>query len=310
MRILVTGGAGFIASHVTDAYVEQGHQVLVVDDLSTGRRENLNAAAHLEQLDVASPRFADLVADFSPETINHHAAQVSVRDSVEDPLEDARRNVLGSANVMEAAWRHGVGHVIYASSGGAIYGEPAELPAAENAPILPVSPYGLTKYAGELYGEYYARMHNLCFTALRYANVYGPRQDPLGEAGVVAIFSNSMLSGGEPIINGEGTQVRDYVFVGDVVRANVLAIETRKKGAYNIGTGIPTSVNDLFALLRNVTGFGGGEQHGPPKAGDAQANYLDASLARKELGWEAQTSLDEGLACTVAFFRERISAPR
>lgn len=303
MRILVTGGAGFIASHIVDAYVDAGHDVLVVDDLSTGRRENVNEKAAFRQADIVSPEIEEIVGGFRPEVVNHHAAQVSVRNSVDDPVEDGRRNVLGSANVLDMARRHGVAHVIYASSGGAIYGEPAKLPADEATPIMPVSPYGLSKYSGELYGDYYRRTLGVTFTALRYANVYGPRQDPYGEAGVVAIFTSQMLAGTEPTINGDGTQLRDYVYVGDVVKANVAALELRKDGAFNIGTAIPTSVNEIFALLSDSTGYSGEERHGPAKAGDAQAVYLDARLAERELGWRPVTTLADGLAETVAFFR-------
>lgn len=303
MKILVTGGAGFIASHIVDAFIDEGHEVLVVDDLSTGRRENLNPHAALEQLDVASAALDDAVSSFAPEVINHHAAQVSVRISVDDPVEDGRRNVLGTANVLETARRHNVAHVIYASSGGAIYGEPPELPAKEDTRIRPVSPYGLSKYIGELYGEYHRRTFGLTFTALRYANIYGPRQDPNGEAGVVAIFGGQMLAGTQPTINGDGTQVRDYVYVGDIVRANLAALNLRKDGAFNIATGVATSVNEIFALIRELTGYPGEEHHGPAKTGDAQAVYLDAALAASELGWAPETALVDGLAETVSFFR-------
>lgn len=304
MRILVTGGAGFIGSHIVDAYVAEGHEVLVVDDLSTGRRENLNGGAAFEQVDIVSTDLRRVFATFKPEVVNHHAAQVSVRISVDDPVEDGRRNALGTANVLESARRHGVAHVIYSSSGGAIYGEPEKLPADESTPIRPVSPYGLTKYVGELYGDYYSRAFGLSFTALRYANVYGPRQDPNGEAGVVAIFSGQMLGGVRPTINGDGSQVRDYVYVGDVVRASLLALSSRKRGAFNIGTGRPTTVNEAFALIRELTGYEGEEYHGPEKTGDAQAVYLDATLAGAQLGWRPQTPLPDGFAQTVAFFRE------
>lgn len=304
MKVLVTGGAGFVASHVVDACVEDGHEVLVVDDLSTGRLENLNQKVAFEQLDVASPALAEAVDRFRPAVINHHAAQVSVRNSVNDPAEDARRNVLGTINVLEAARRSDIRHVVFASSGGAIYGEPARLPADESVPIAPVSPYGVSKYVCELYGDYYRRTLGLTFTALRYANIYGPRQDPNGEAGVVAIFSGQMLAGTQPTINGDGTQVRDYTYVGDVVRANVLALKRRPDGAFNVGTSVPTSVNELFGLLRDLTGFSGEEYHGPAKAGDAQVVYLDATSAATHLGWSPQTSLRDGLADTVSFFRD------
>jgi len=308
MRILVTGGAGFIASHVVDAFVEGGHDVLVADDLSTGRRANLNTGAAFEEVDIATAAFDAVMERFRPEVINHHAAQISVRESVADPAEDARRNVLGTANMLEAARRHGCEHVIYASSGGAIYGEPKDLPADESTPIAPVSPYGLSKYVAELYGEYFRRSHGLVFTALRYANIYGPRQDPHGEAGVVAIFSGQMLSNETPTINGDGSQVRDYVYVGDVVRANVTALQQRKDGAFNIATGVPTSVNDLFAQIKELTGYADEAKHGPAKAGDAQAVYLDASLARSELGWAPAVTLREGLGETVAYFRSPSAA--
>ncbi|RJQ53055.1 MAG: NAD-dependent epimerase/dehydratase family protein [Actinobacteria bacterium] len=305
MRILVTGGAGFIGSHVVDAFVESGHDVLVVDDLSTGNERNLNPKARLERLDIVSPELARAFESFKPEAVDHHAAQVSVRVSVDDPVEDGRRNVLGTVNVLENARRNGTKHVIYASSGGAMYGEPANLPANEETPVLPISPYGLSKYVGELYGGYYRRAFGLVFTSLRYANIYGPRQDPAGEAGVIAIFTGHMLSRTRPIINGDGTQERDYVYVGDIVRANLAALEGRKDGAFNIATGVPTTVNEIFHTIAEISGYSGEEYHGPEKAGDPQSVYLDAWLAAKELGWNPQVPLQEGLARTVEFFKKQ-----
>ncbi len=303
MRMIVTGGAGFIASHIVDACLAGGHEVLVIDDLSTGRTENLHPSARFEKMDIASPRLAQVFERFRPEVVNHHAAQVSVRLSVHNPVEDGRRNALGTANVLECARLHGVSHVIYASSGGAMYGEPEHLPAGEDTPVAPVSPYGLSKYAGELYGDYYRRMFGLTFTSLRYANVYGPRQDPNGEAGVIAIFTGQMLAGEQPTINGDGSQERDYVYVADVVRANMSALEQRKDGAFNVATGVPTSVNEVFRLLSKLTGYKESARNGPAKAGDAQAVYLDPSRVRTALRWEAQIELPEGLAQTVDFFR-------
>ena len=303
MRILVTGGAGFIGSHVVDAYVAAGHAVTVVDDLSMGQPANLNPAAQFEQLDICSPAFIDAVARMQPEVINHHAAQTSVRLSVSDPLNDCQRNVLGSLQVLEAARRAGVRKVIYISSGGAIYGEPEALPCREDHPIRPDSPYGATKHAPEHYLDIYQRTYGLEYTTLRYGNVYGPRQDPLGEAGVIAIVTAQMLRGQPVTINGSGEQERDYVYIADAVRANVAALERGTNRAYNIASGEGTSVNTLVAQLRTATGYAPEPTYGPAKSGETFRIYLDISRAEADLGWTPTTSLADGIQATIDSLR-------
>jgi len=305
MKIVVTGGAGFIGSHVVDAYVAAGHDVLVVDDLSTGRRENLNPRARFHQLDIGDPRTAVLLRDEKPEVLNHHAAQMDVRRSVADPLFDARVNVLGTIHLLEAARQAGVQRVLLVSSGGAVYGEQEAFPAPETHPTNPVSPYGVSKRAGELYAYFYQAEYGLPFVALRYANVYGPRQDPHGEAGVVAIFTGRMLRGEPVVVNGDGRQTRDYVYVGDIVRANLLALETPATGAFNIGTGVETDVNTLAKLLLAAAGSRSEVRHGPPKSGEQRRSVIANRRAAELLDWRPEASLDEGLRRTVAWFRER-----
>jgi UDP-glucose 4-epimerase len=305
MRILVTGGAGFIGSHVVDAYVAAGHEVVVVDDLSTGRRENLNPGARFHHLDITDPRIVDLVRDERPEVLNLHAAQMDVRRSVADPAFDARVNVLGTINLLEGARRANVRRVILVSSGGAVYGEQTAFPAAEDHPTNPVSPYGVTKRTGELYAFFYQTEYQLPYLALRYANVYGPRQDPHGEAGVVAIFSGRMLRGEPVTVNGDGGQTRDYVYVGDVVRANLLALERECLGPVNIGTGVETDVNTLARLLLEATGSRSELRHGPARQGEQRRSVIECSLAAARLGWRPEVSLADGLRRTVEFFRAR-----
>jgi UDP-glucose 4-epimerase len=305
MKILVTGGAGFIASHVVDAYVAAGHEVVVVDDLSTGKRENLNPKARFHQLDVVDPRTVELVRDERPAVLNLHAAQMDVRRSVADPLFDARVNILGTVNLLEAARKANVRRVLFVSSGGAVYGEQETFPAPESHPTNPVSPYGVSKRAGELYAFFFQAEYQVPFVALRYANVYGPRQDPHGEAGVVAIFSQRMLRGEPVTVNGDGKQTRDYVYVGDVVRANLLALESTATGPFNIGTGIETDVNELARLLLAVSGSRSAVSHGPTKAGEQRRSVVDSRRAGEVLGWRPETSLEEGLRATVEWFRQR-----
>src|SRR3989442_1179690 len=254
MKILVTGGAGFIGSHVVDTYVAAGHEVIVVDDLSTGRRENLNPKARFHRLDITDPAVVELIRDARPAVLNLHAAQMDVRRSVADPLFDARVNILGTINLLEAARKANVRRVLFVSSGGAVYGGQEASPAPEAHPTNPVSPYGVSKRAGELYAFFYQAEYQLPFVALRYANVYGPRQDPHGEAGVVAIFTGRMLRDEPVVVNGDSRQTRDYVNVGDVARANLLALETHATGPFNIGTGVETDVNTLASLLLAAAG--------------------------------------------------------
>jgi UDP-glucose 4-epimerase len=302
MKILVTGGAGFIGSHVVDTYLEAGHEVVVVDNLATGQREHLNLNARLYELDIGSPKLAEVFEAEQPQIVNHHAAQAAVPRSVEDPQFDARVNVLGTLNLLQCCVRYGVQKVIYASTGGALYGEPERIPVPEEHPIRPVSPYGVSKYAGELYLQCFWAVHGLPYVILRYANVYGPRQDPYGEAGVVAIFTQRMLSGEQPVIYGDGTQTRDFVYVGDVARANLLALDAEEV-VVHIGTGEETTVNELYEQLARLAGFQGPAKYGPPRPGDVYRIALDVRKAKELLGWEARTSLKEGLAKTVEAFR-------
>lgn len=304
MRILVTGGAGFIASHVVDALIEAGHQVAIVDNLSTGRRPNINPQARFYEVDIRSPDLAEVIATEQPEVINHHAAQVDVRRSVIDPLYDADVNILGTLNLLESAREHGIRKMIYISTGGAVYGEPKYLPCDEAHPIDPLCPYGATKHTVEHYLFMYRQSYGLDYTVLRYPNVYGPRQDPHGEAGVVAIFAGQMLSGQQVVINGSGEQERDFVYVGDCAQANLLSLENGTGEIYNIGSGVGTSVNEIFAQMKDITGYSQEPVHGPPKLGETFKIYIDASKARRELGWEPQVTLREGLEQTVAYFED------
>ena len=300
MKILVTGGAGFIGSHVVDAYVELGHEVLIVDDLSTGRPRNLNPKARFHELDIRSPEVQALIVGERPDVINHHAAQIDVRKSVADPVDDLSRNIAGSVNLIEAARVASIGKFIYVSSGGAIYGEPEILPCPEDHPIKPLSPYGVSKHTVEHYLELYAALYGLRYTTLRYANVYGPRQDPHGEAGVVAIFTDRTLNGEPLTIYGDGSIERDFVYAGDVKRANVLALERGDGLAINIGTGVLTSVNEVFEQLRGATGYTRAPMYAAPKAGDLQRNSLSIELAARALGWKPETDFATGIALTVA----------
>ena len=304
MKILVTGGAGFIASHVVDAYIEGGHDVLVIDDFSTGQRRNLNPRAKVEALDVADPAAAERLRAFKPDVVNHHAAQMDVRRSVADPMFDARVNIIGFINLLEAAKATGVKKVIFASSGGAIYGDQEPIPADEEHSTLPSSPYGVSKLAGELYLGYYHTVFGLPYIALRYANVYGPRQSSKGEAGVVAIFIDHLLAGNRPVINGDGKQTRDYVYVGDVVAANTIALESAYVGPVNIGTGVETDVLTICLLLTEELGSKLEPIHGPAKAGEQRRSCLDTGLARRVFGWTPRTALREGLGQTVAYYRD------
>ncbi|HEY8517961.1 MAG TPA: NAD-dependent epimerase/dehydratase family protein [Candidatus Binatia bacterium] len=305
MKIVVTGGAGFIGSHVAEAYVQAGHDVVVVDDLSSGKREQVPEGARFVQMDVRDPAIADLFARERPELLSHHAAQMDVRRSVADPRFDADVNIMGLLNLLEAAKAVGTRRVLFASSGGAGYGEQDEFPAPETHRTAPVSPYGVSKIASELYLGCYQAMIGLEWVAMRYANVYGPRQDPHGEAGVVAIFTLKLLSGETPTINGDGKQTRDYVYVGDLVRANLALATHSYCGPMNFGTGIETDVNTLFHELRELCGADVPEQHGPAKPGEQRRSVISPKLAEQVLGWRPEVTLREGLARTVEYFREK-----
>lgn len=303
MKILVTGGAGFIGSHVADAFVAAGHEVLIIDDLSSGRDTNLNPKAKLYRLDVRDEKIGEVFEQERPEVLCHHAAQIDVRRSVADPIFDAQVNVIGLLNLLEHGRRHGLRKVVLASTGGAIYGEQETFPAAETHPRAPLSPYGIAKLVSEHYLFFYRETYGIDFVALRYANVFGPRQNPHGEAGVVAIFTEKLLRGEQPVINGDGTQTRDYVFVRDIVRGNLAALTTDFQGAINLGTGVETDVNTIFRTVLSAGGFSAEERHGPAKAGEQRRSVIDNALARRVLGWQPTFTLEQGLRETVDYFR-------
>jgi len=303
VKILVTGGAGFIGSHVVDGFLAAAHEVGVVDDLSTGKRANLNSKATFYNVDIRSPEIADILAKEKPDVVCHHAAQMDVRRAVREPQFDASVNVVGSVNVLESARQRGVKKIIYASTGGAVYGEPASLPVDEGHAIAPLSPYGLTKHTFEEYLALYRRLYGCAYTVLRYPNVFGPRQDPHGEAGVVSIFAEAMLSGRPPTIFGDGRQTRDFVFVTDVADAVVRGAEAGNGKLLNIGTGVETSVNQIAALLVELTGSKVRPGYGPDRPGDVRRSVVDPSAAAVHLGWQASTPLREGLRRTVDYFR-------
>jgi UDP-glucose 4-epimerase len=310
MNILVTGGAGFIGSNIVDAYLQAGHTVLIVDDLSTGTMENVNPKAKFHRIDLRDPAVETVFKETKIDVINHHAAQMDVRKSVADPKFDASVNILGMLNVMELGVKYGVKKVIFSSTGGAIYGEQDYFPADEQHPLRPLSPYGVTKLATEKYLFYYHAVYGLQHVILRYANIYGPRQNPHGEAGVIAIFADTMLKGEQPVINGDGKQTRDYVYVSDVVRANVLALTHPSSDIFNIGTGVENDVNALFRIIKKFSGVACEEKHGEAKIGEQLRSVIDHSKAKKILGWEPTIMLDEGLRRTVEFFREKIKDKR
>ncbi|MCA9845506.1 MAG: NAD-dependent epimerase/dehydratase family protein [Dehalococcoidia bacterium] len=305
MRIALTGAAGFIGSHVAEAYLAEGHRVVVFDNLSTGWRSHVPEGASLHEVDIHSREFERLIREFRPEVINHHAAQASVKVSTGDPVRDLEANGGGTARVAALAAEVGTRKLIYSGSGGTVYGSPTELPISETQAPHPESPYGLSKWVGEQYIHLFHQLHGLDFTILRYSNAFGPRQDPYGEAGVVAIFTAKMLDGTTCTIDGDGEQRKDYLYVGDIARANVLALDRGSAGTYNIGAGVPTSVNEIFRALQAATGSSLPARHGPPRVGDVRNFWLDCSLAKRELGWEATTSFDQGIELTVAAFRKQ-----
>jgi UDP-glucose 4-epimerase len=303
-KILVTGGAGFIGSHVVDLFLDKGYEVVVMDDLSTGRLSNLNPRAKFYEMDIRSPQVRELFAAEKPDYVSHHAAQIDVRRSVAEPLFDAEVNILGSINLIECAREFAIKHFIYISSGGAAYGEPDRLPCDEEHPVNPICQYGASKHTIEHYLYMYHANYGLKYTVLRYANVYGPRQNPEGEAGVVAIFTGKMLAGEPAIVNGDGEQTRDFVYVGDCAYANYLALTVdHRPDIYNIGFGCPTSINEIFFTLSKATGYAHPIQHGPAKVGETRHIYLDARKAARDLGWSPTVSLEEGLERTVSHLR-------
>ncbi len=309
MRILVTGGAGFIGSHVVDAYIAAGHQVAVLDNLSTGNEDNVNKAAALHRVDVRDQEQVEkAVAAFKPELVNHHAAQSEVPKSVANPGYDAQVNIVGGLNVLKACVDHKVRKVIFSSTGGALYGEPDVVPAAEDHPVRPLSPYGTSKFAFEQYLGTFRRTFGLDYTVLRYANIYGARQDFHAEEGrVIALFASRMLMGKPVTIDGTGEQSRDMLHVGDVAMANLRALERGSGGTFHISTGIATTINDLFRKLALVTGYQQEPVFGSAREGDVYRIALDNERARGGLDWEPQVNLEEGLSLTVDYFREQVS---
>ncbi|HXV86233.1 MAG TPA: NAD-dependent epimerase/dehydratase family protein [Gemmatimonadales bacterium] len=310
-KVLITGGAGFIGSHVAEAYQREGYQVVIVDNLSSGRRENVPAGATLVEADIGSPEARALVEQGGFSVLNHHAAQMDVRVSVEDPALDARINILGLVNLLEGARRGGVKRVVFASSGGVVYGEGSQLPHGESAPKFPVSPYGVSKLASEFYLLAYAQLYRLEVVSLRYSNVYGPRQNPHGEAGVVAIFGNRLRHAQPLTVYGDGEQTRDYVYVGDVARANLAAtrwVMAAPRGldeaAFNIGTGVETSVNRLAEVLVAASGTTAEVRHAPARPGELQRSALRVARAERELGWKPEVAVEDGLRRTYAWIKE------
>jgi len=303
LKILVTGGAGFIGSNIADEYIKKGYDVTVIDDLSTGKFENLNEDAKFYKISLESPDLEKIFIKEKFDIINHHAAQIDVRHSVKNPVFDAKINVLGSLNLLTLAHKYNIKKIIYASTGGAIYGEPEYLPCDEKHPVRPLCPYGISKHTFEHYLEYYYDLYKLDYTVLRYANVYGPRQDPLGEAGVVAIFTNIILKDKEPIIYGDGLQTRDFVYIKDVVNANILSIEKGNNDIFNISTGIETSVNRIFQYIVNSADKNLKAVYEPKREGEVYKICLNNAKAKKILGWEPKYTVEEGIKETVEYYK-------
>jgi UDP-glucose 4-epimerase len=309
-KVLVTGGAGFIGSHVVDSYLAAGHEVVVVDDLFTGHRNNLNPECEFHEMDIRDARLETLFQKHKFEVVNHQAARGNVRASMEDPMIYADVNIRGGVNVLECCRKHGVRKIIYSSTGGCVYGEPRYLPADEKHPLQPRDPYGASKASYELYLPVYEMNYGLQYTILRYPNVYGPRQDPFGEAGVVSIFLGQMLRKIQPVINGDGEQLRDYVYVSDVVSANLLVLSKGDNEVFNVGWGKGTSVNEIFHKLASILCNDTGAMHGPPKLGEIGKTYLNSLKATEVLGWKPLVALEEGLRKTADYFRPIMAAGR
>ncbi|MBT8387792.1 MAG: NAD-dependent epimerase/dehydratase family protein, partial [Ignavibacteria bacterium] len=295
----------FIASQIVDAYIAEEHNVTIIDDLSTGFEENLNPAAKFVKQSISEPGIIDLFKKEKFDLVNHHAAQIDVRKSVADPMFDASINILGTINLLQSCVKTGVKKIIFSSTGGAIYGEQEYFPADETHPTSPISPYGITKLTSEKYLYFYNLEHKLHYTILRYANVYGPRQNPFGEAGVVAIFANKLLLGEQPVINGSGAQTRDYVFVDDVVKANLLAVSDEQNNIYNVGTAIETNVNVIYKILNDVIGKGMVEKHGPAAQGEQMRSVITSEKLYNKFNWKPATLLKEGLEKTADYFRDK-----
>ena len=306
MKILVTGGAGFIASQIADAFINEGHEVFILDDLSTGFEKNINPKAKFIKANICNKSLSQLFEKEKFDVVNHHAAQMDVRKSVADPAFDANTNIIGTINLLQNSVKNGVKKFMFASTGGAVYGEQNYFPADEKHPTSPLSPYGISKLAVEKYLFFYNAQYKLNYTILRYANIYGPRQNPFGEAGVVAIFSSKLLKGEQTIINGTGKQTRDYVFVGDVVKANLLALNDDKSDIYNVGTAKETDVNELFSELNKITGKGMPEKHGPAAPGEQMRSVITSEKLFNKFKWKPDTLLHDGLQKTVDYFKENL----
>jgi UDP-glucose 4-epimerase len=307
VNILVTGGAGFIASHVVDAYINEGHSVTVIDDLSTGFEKNVNPKANFVKKDICETDLIKLFEKGKFDVVNHHAAQMDVRKSVADPAYDANTNIIGTINLLQSSIKTEVKKFMFASTGGAVYGEQDYFPADEKHPTSPCSPYGISKLAVEKYLFFYKFQYDFNYTILRYANIYGPRQNSKGEAGVVAIFTTKLLANEQPVINGNGKQTRDYVYVGDVVKANLITLNDDVSDIYNVGTGKETDVNVLFSKLNNLTRSNKEERHGPPAPGEQMRSVISSEKLFKKFNWKPSTLLDNGLKETVEFFKNNMS---
>lgn len=308
MKILVTGGAGFIGSHVVEAYCKEGHTVVVVDNLRTGNKLHLHPNVHFYSCDITSKELFSIFEKEKPDIVNHHAAQMNVRKSLEDPRFDAEVNILGLLNVLSCSVKTNVKKFIFISSGGAVYGNAEQLPLSENASISPLSPYGLAKYVGEQYVQLFYHLHGLPYTILRYANVYGPRQNPLGEAGVISIFIHALLLGKQPTLFGDGEQTRDYIYVADIVDANLLCLTKGQNELFNLGTEKETSVNTLLSLLQSSLSSSLKPVYLPKRAGEVSRNTLDCHKARSLLGWQARYSLEQGIAETIHWLQKNQGA--
>jgi UDP-glucose 4-epimerase len=302
MRILVTGGAGFIGSHVVDHYISEGHDVAILDDFSAGKMENVNSFARIYNRDIREfGQVWEVIAKEKPDVVNHHAAHISVIESIKNPIYDTSINVMGTLNLLDNCIRHGVKKFIFASSGGTLYGGNS-LPYRESSTFCPISPYGVSKAAVEIYLSYFYKIKGLNCVSLRYSNVYGPRQNPDGEAGVVAIFTKKMLSGDTVTINGDGSTTRDYVYVEDVAKANSLALSNSIFGSFNIGTGIETNVNTILKKLSEIIKIDPKVIYGPEILGEQKRSFLDCSLIMDSFGWHPMTNLEDGLKKTVDYF--------
>jgi UDP-glucose 4-epimerase len=306
-KIIVTGGAGFIGSHVVDKLIDNGHQVFVWDNLITGNQENINPKSKFVKIDIKNSKEVERSLDrIKPEIIFHLAAQINVRESLENPLEDAKNNILGSLNIFRSAGKNGIERIIYSSTGGAVYGDPKELPCKEGSPIDPLCPYGVSKYGAENYLKMFSKLQDFKFIILRYANVYGPRQDPKGEAGVISVFADQLLNNKQPYINGDGEQTRDFVCVEDVAEANLKASQTKSTNEiFNIGTGKPTSIKKLYNIIQKAASSTTEAKHNQAIPGEVKDSYLDIGKAKKTLNWQPKYQLSQGIKRTVNWIKKQ-----